>query len=72
MIANATLRHRFGIESSYTNAGPLNRQLKSVFGRVIRKVGLAAKNDVVDMVTFKIDPSAPDYVVNIEPYQRDF
>jgi len=72
MIANATLRHRFGIESSYTNAGPLNRQLKSVFGRVIRKAGLAAKNSKVDMVTFKIDPSSPDYVVNVEPYQRDF
>jgi hypothetical protein len=72
MIANATLRHRFGIESSYTNASPLNRQLKSVFGRVIRKAGFAAKNDKIDMVTFKIDPSAPNYVVNVEPYQRNF
>lgn len=72
MIANATLRHRLGIESSYTKAGPLNRQLKSVFGRVIRKAGLAAKNDKIDMVTFKVDPEAPDYVVNVEPYQRNF
>jgi len=72
MIANATLRHRFGIVSSYTNAGPLNRQLKSVFGRVIRKAGLAAKDNKADMVTFKVDPSAPNYVVNVEPYQRDF
>lgn len=72
MIANATLRHRFGVESSYSKAGPLNRQLKSVFGRVIRKAGLAAKDDRVDMVTFKIDPDAPNYIVHVEPYQRDF
>ena len=72
MIANATLRHRFGIESSYTNAGPLNRQIKSIFGRIIRKAGLAARADQIDMVTFKIDPNAPNYVVNVEPYQRDF
>jgi len=72
MIANATLRHRFGIESSYSKAGPLNRQIKSVFGRVIRKAGLAVKNDKADMVTFKIDPEAPGFVVNVEPYQRDF
>ena len=72
MIANATLRHRLGIESSYTKAGPINRQLKSIFGRVIHKAGLAAKVDIVDMVTFKVDPSAPDYLVNVEPYQRNF
>lgn len=72
MIANATLRHRFGIESSYSKAGPVNRQLKSVFGRVIRKAGLAVTNDKIDMVTFKVDPDAPGYVVNVDPYQRDF
>ena len=72
MIANATLRHRFGVESSYSKAGPLNRQIKSVFGRVIRKAGLAAKDDRIDLVTFKIDPDAPNYIVNVKPYQRDF
>jgi len=72
MIANATLRHRFGIESSYSKAGPLNRQFKSVFGRVLRKTGLAARNDMVDMVSFKVDPTAPNYIVDVEPYQRDF
>lgn len=72
MIANATLRHRFGIESSYSKAGPVNRQLKSVFGRVIRKAGLAVTNDKIDMVTFKVDPNSPNFIVNVEPYQRDF
>jgi len=72
MIANATLRHKFGIESSYRTAGPVSRQFKSVFGRVIRKAGLTANDGKIDMVTFKIDPAAPDYIVDTEPYQRDF
>jgi len=72
MVTNATLRHRFGIESSYTNATRLNRNIKSAFGQIINKVGLVDKSDKIDMVTFKIDPSAPGYVVNVEPYQRNF
>lgn len=72
MIANATLRHRFGIESSYRNAGPIGRQFKSVFGRVIRKTGLAHKDEKQDLVTFRIDPKAPNFIVDIPPYQRNF
>lgn len=72
MVTNATLRHRFGIKSSYTKASPLNRHIKSVFGQIIDKAGLAAKVKKDDMVTFKIDPSAPGFIVNVEPYQRDF
>lgn len=72
MIANATLRQRFGIEASYSSASPLNRQVKSVFGRAIRKAGLAVQADKVDMVTFKIDPKSPNFIVDVEPYQRNF
>jgi len=72
MIANATLRHRFGIESSYRNAGMVARQLKSVFGRVISKSSLAPLASKEDMVTFKIDRSSPNFIVDITPYQRNF
>ena len=72
MIANATLRQRFGIESSYRESGILNRQLKAVFGHVIRKTGLAANDGIEDMVTFKLEPKAPDFIVDTLPYQRDF
>lgn len=72
MVTNATLRHRFGIQSSYEKATPLNRHIKSVFGQIINKVGLAAKVEKDDFVTFKIDPTSPNYLVNIEPYQRNF
>ena len=72
MIANATLRHKFGVEASYRDNSPLKRQIKSYFGRVIRKTRLAAKDDRIDLVTFKIDPKAPNFIVDTEPYQRDF
>lgn len=72
MIANATLRHKFGMETSYRDASKVERQLKSVFGRVIRKAGMAAKDDRVDYVTFKIDPNAENFVVDTDPFERNF
>lgn len=72
MVANATLRHKFGIESSYREAGAVHRQLKSIFGYGIKKSGLLPKDDMKDIVTFKIDPSSPNYLVDTEPFQRDF
>ncbi len=72
MIANATLRHRFGITSDYSSAGPVNRQIKSVFGRVIKKVGLVPEDNMEDLVTFKIDPKSPNFIIDTDPVKRDF
>lgn len=72
MITNATLRRKFGMNPSYWNAGPTENYIKSVFGRVIKKTGLAAKVDHKDFVTFKIDPAAKGYIVDTEPFERNF
>lgn len=72
MIANAALRSRFGMNPSYSQAGPANRYVKSILGQLIRKTGLEVKPDHTDMVTFKLDPSARDFVVDVEPYERRF
>jgi len=72
MVANAALRYKFGIESSYRTSSPVGRQLKSIFGHGIRKAGLLPPNDLKDMVTFKIDPKVPNFIVDTEPYQRNF
>ena len=72
MIANATLRHKFGVETNYRDAGPVGRQLKSYFGRAIRIVGLAAKRDRTDYVTFKVDANVPGFIVDTDPYERNF
>jgi len=72
MVVNAILRQKFGMSPSYTYAGPVNRQIKSVFGQLIRKTGMSVKHCEPDMVTFKIDPKVDGFIVDTEPYQRDF
>ena len=72
MITNATLRHKFGIDTSYRGSSQVSRQLKSYFGRVIRKAGLSAKEDRTDYVTFKVDPNVPGFIVDTDPYERKF
>ena len=72
MIANATLRAKFGANPSYWNASPSERYVKSILGRVIKKSGLAHKVQQADLVTFKLDPTVSDFVVDVEPYERSF
>lgn len=72
MIANATLRHKFGLQTSYRDAGPVERQMKSVFGRILKKTGAAKKGESVDMVAFKIDPKVDGFIVETKPYERTF
>jgi len=72
MLANATLRHKFGMTPSYWNAGPTENYIKSIFGRVIKKTGFGAKVDHKDYVTFRVEPSAENYIVDIEPFERNF
>jgi hypothetical protein len=72
MITNSLLRHRFGMTPSYSQDGAVTRQVKSVFGRVIKKAGLLPNRTESDLVTFKLDPNVPDYIVDIEPFERCF
>lgn len=72
MYTNAALRHRLGLNPSYTKDGALTRKTKSFFGRVIKKAGLVPNTATPDLVTFRIDPNAADFIVDVEPYQRSF
>ena len=72
MLTNATLRTRFGMTPSFTNDGKLTRQVKSVLGRVISKTSFAPDTTKPDMVTFKIDADAKNFIVDVEPFQRNF
>lgn len=72
MLANATLRAKFGANPSYWDASEGERYVKAVLGRVIKKVGLAHNTKSTDLVTFKLDPAAPSFVVDTDPYVRDF
>jgi len=72
MLTNATLRHRFGMNTSYERDSAITRQVKSILGRVIRKASLAPNTTASDMVTFRIDPTVDDFIVDTEPYERTF
>lgn len=71
MLANATLRRKFGLSPSYAKDGDLTRMIKSVFGRVLKKSGLAAKIVHDDYVTFKII-KGENKIRDVKPFIRDF
>ncbi|MGJ8563204.1 MAG: hypothetical protein ACSHXY_06595 [Alphaproteobacteria bacterium] len=72
MIANATFREKFGNSSTYGQQSQAGRLVRSVFGRTIKKAGLAAQIKPKDMVSFKIDPNVPGFIVDTEPFERNF
>ena len=72
MLTNAMLRQRFGMNPSFTEDGNLKRQIKSVFGRVIGKTSFAPDTTEPDMVTFGIDSKIKDFIVDLEPFERNF
>lgn len=72
MLTNATLRHRFGMDPSYARDTDLKRRVKSVTGRILRKAKLTPDTTKADMVTFKIDANAENFIVDVEPFHRSF
>lgn len=72
MLTNATLRRYLRMTPLYENDGPMSRRLKSIAGRIIRRTPLAADTTHPDMVTFRIDANADDYLVDVDPFERNF
>lgn len=72
MLTNATLRHRFGMDPSYEKDSNFKRRLKSVAGRILGKTGFAPDTTEPDMVTFRIDDTSDNFMVDVEAFQRSF
>lgn len=72
MLANATFREKFGMDVSYESDGQASRYVKSVLGHVMKKAGVAPDLTPPDLVTFKIDPEVPGFVVDTDPFERNF
>ncbi|MEM9600654.1 MAG: hypothetical protein AAF926_06500, partial [Pseudomonadota bacterium] len=72
MMTNATLRRYLGMNPLYENDSDFARRIKSVAGRVIRKTPLAADTSHPDMVTFRIDASQDDFIVDVDAFERNF
>lgn len=72
MFTNAVLRQKFGVSSRWADASMPEKYVKSIAGRVLRKIGAYDIGQSKDMVTFKVDRNVPGYVVDVEPYARAF
>lgn len=72
MTTNAMLRNRFGMTPSYEKDGNLKRRLKSMLGHALRKAKVSHDTTGTDMVTFRIDDSAESFIVDVEPFERNF
>lgn len=72
MYTDAVLRKKFGVKSKWSASSNAERLVKSAAGRVLRKARVLRPTDGQDLVTFKIDKAAKDYMVDVEPYERDF
>lgn len=72
MYTDAVLRKKFGVKAKWHSASHSKRVVKSAAGRVLRKMNVIKPTDGDDMVTFKLDPKAKNYMVDIEPFIRNF
>lgn len=72
MIANTTLRNKFGYTSSWTQQSRLNRLMKSGLGLVFKKINLALNTKHTDFVTFKVMPNSGGQIQDIRPFERNF
>ena len=72
MLTNALLRKRFGMDPSFEKDGELTRQIKAIMGRVIGKTSFAPTTTLPDMVTFAIDATADKFMVDVDPFVRNF
>lgn len=73
MLTNGILRRRYGLNPSWENASQFERVCKSVTGRVLRKLGAHKSYRRTDLVKFKLDPTAQNFLEMVAtPYQRAF
>jgi len=72
MIANTTLRSKFGYSSSWTHQSRMNRLFKSGIGLVLKKIDMVTNLDHIDYVTFKVAPQTNSQIEDITPFERNF
>lgn len=72
MYTDSILSQKFGVQSKWSKASLPEKYIKSFAGRFLRKLNLYQNGDEQDFVTFKIDPSAPNYIIDVDPFPRDF
>lgn len=72
MYTNAVLRHKFGRNPSWQNAGKKEKYVKAFAGKIMRKLGVLEHMEPEDLVSFKLRPDVPGFIEDVTPYQRTF
>lgn len=72
MYTNAVLRRKLGLNPNWGSSSTSERFIKAGMGKVLRKIGVLDTLRNEDMVSFKIDKTAPGYIRDVEPYARVF
>jgi len=72
MYANAVLRQKFGMSPTWSSASTPEKMIKAGLGKTLRRVGVLSKLKEIDMVTFTVDRTAPGFIRDVEPFQRNF
>lgn len=72
MVTNGLIREIFGRGSFYKEQSLPSRYIRSLIGRTLMKLGVVGRIDNVDMISFKLDPNAPNFIVDTEPFERNF
>jgi len=72
MYTNAVLRQKYAKSPNWRSASTPERLVKAGLGKVLRKVGVLDNMKVKDLVSFTVDKNAPNYIRDVEPYQRSF
>lgn len=72
MYANAVLRRNHGRTPNWHKASMPEKIAKAAIGKMWRNMGVLDGLKPADVVSFTVDKNAPDYVRDIEPYQRGF
>ena len=72
MYANAVLRRKMGRSPDWRSAGRTEKFVKAGAGKILRKIGVLDTLKPEDMVTFTVDKAAPNFIRDVEPFQRAF
>ena len=67
-FSNGYLRRRFGVGDMSTAVNGMSPWLKSAFAAALKKSGLQKEHRREKIVSFRVDPTAPNGVRDIEPY----
>jgi len=72
MYANAVMRRKFGMNPQWRSASMPKKVLTAGLGAALRRAGVLNGFKEEDFVSFVVDKEAPNFIRDVEPFQRSF